>query len=114
MASVPHAREGDAGDKGGADDGTAPVIALRGAALSYGTRTVWRGLELDVRPGEFVAVLGPNGSGKTSLVKALLGREQLSAGTLTVLGRPPRAASRTCRLCAATGHALHTGDAARP
>ncbi|WP_443053732.1 metal ABC transporter ATP-binding protein [Streptomyces sp. NBC_00670] len=95
MASVPHAREGDAGTgAGGADDGTAPVIALRGAALSYGTRTVWRGLELDVRPGEFVAVLGPNGSGKTSLVKALLGREQLSAGTLTVLGRPPRAASR--------------------
>lgn len=73
---------------------TAPVISLRDAALSYGERAVWRGLELDVRPGEFLAVLGPNGSGKTSLVKALLGRQQLSAGTLTVLGRAPRDAAR--------------------
>lgn len=95
MASVPHAREGDAGTgEGGADDGAAPVVALRGAALSYGARTVWRDLELEVRPGEFVAVLGPNGSGKTSLVRALLGQWDLSAGTLTVLGRPPREVSR--------------------
>jgi zinc/manganese transport system ATP-binding protein len=66
------------------------VISLRGAALSYGDRVLWQDLDLDVRPGEFLAVLGPNGSGKTSFVRALLGQRQLSAGTLTVLGRPPR------------------------
>ncbi|MFF0435658.1 metal ABC transporter ATP-binding protein [Streptomyces sp. NPDC004327] len=88
MASVPHARQG------GRPDGGAAAISLRGAALAYGDRTVWSGLDLDVRPGEFVAVLGPNGAGKTSFVRALLGREPLSAGTLTVLGRPPRTASR--------------------
>ncbi|MEU6357595.1 ABC transporter ATP-binding protein [Streptomyces sp. NPDC047072] len=71
-----------------------PVVSLRGAALSYGARTVWRNLELDVRPGEFLAVLGPNGAGKTSFVRALLGRQPLSAGELTVLGRPPREAAR--------------------
>ncbi|MBE8477563.1 metal ABC transporter ATP-binding protein [Streptomyces justiciae] len=71
-----------------------PVISLRDAALSYGDRTVWRGVELDVRPGEFLAVLGPNGAGKTSFVRALLGQQPLSAGTLTVLGRPAREASR--------------------
>lgn len=65
------------------------VISLRGAALSYGERVLWHGLDLDVRPGEFLAVLGPNGSGKTSLVRALLGQRRLSAGRLTVLGRPP-------------------------
>ncbi|SDP05564.1 zinc/manganese transport system ATP-binding protein [Streptomyces sp. cf386] len=70
------------------------VISLRGAALSYGERVLWQGLDLDVRPGEFLAVLGPNGSGKTSFVRALLGQRQLSAGTLTVLGRPPRGGSR--------------------
>jgi zinc/manganese transport system ATP-binding protein len=75
-------------------ESAAPVISLRGAALSYGPRTVWSGLELDVRPGEFLAVLGPNGAGKTSLVKTLLGRQELSAGSLTVLGRPAREAGR--------------------
>ncbi len=73
-------------------DGT-PVVGLRGAALSYGDRTVWSGLDLDVRSGEFLAVLGPNGAGKTSFVRALLGRRPLSAGTLTVLGRPAREAA---------------------
>ncbi|GGW62508.1 ABC transporter ATP-binding protein [Streptomyces caelestis] len=92
MASLPRAREGRTDDPDrGAD---AAVISLRGAALSYGGRVLWQGLELDVRPGEFLAVLGPNGSGKTSLVRAVLGGRQLSAGTLTVLGRPPRRGSR--------------------
>ncbi|MET9760797.1 ATP-binding cassette domain-containing protein [Streptomyces sp. NPDC006372] len=67
---------------------------MRGAALSYGDRAVWSGLDLDVRPGEFLAVLGPNGAGKTSFVRALLGRRPLSAGTLTVLGRPARESAR--------------------
>ncbi|MGW4173046.1 ATP-binding cassette domain-containing protein, partial [Streptomyces chartreusis] len=70
------------------------LIRLRRAALSYGERVVWRDLDLDVRPGEFLAVLGPNGAGKTSFVRALLGQRRLSAGTLTVLGRPPRRGSR--------------------
>jgi len=86
MAAVPQPRHGDTGP--------GALISLRGAGLSYGERMVWRGLDLDVRPGEFLAVLGPNGAGKTSFVRALLGRQPLSAGTLTVLGRSPREAAR--------------------
>ncbi|MGR4880290.1 metal ABC transporter ATP-binding protein [Streptomyces sp. LARHCF249] len=71
-----------------------PVISLRGAGLAYGDRVMWRDLDLDVRPGEFLAVLGPNGSGKTSLLRVLLGRLPLTQGSLEVLGMPPGNGSR--------------------
>ncbi|MEU9890953.1 ABC transporter ATP-binding protein [Sphaerisporangium sp. NPDC051017] len=69
------------------------MISLRDAALSYGERVLWKDLTLDVEPGEFLVVLGPNGSGKTSLLRALLGEVALSAGTMTIGGRPPRRGS---------------------
>ncbi|WP_030411380.1 metal ABC transporter ATP-binding protein [Streptomyces sp. NRRL S-1448] len=81
-------------DTGRSADPGAPVIALRDATLAFGDCVLWRGLHLDVRPGEFLAVLGPNGSGKTSLLRVLLGRQHLTGGSLTVLGRPPRSGSR--------------------
>ncbi|MBG6060074.1 zinc/manganese transport system ATP-binding protein [Cryobacterium sp. MP_M5] len=65
-----------------------PVLSLRSASLAYGTRRLWHDLDLDVRPGEFLAVLGPNGTGKTSLLKTILGQERLSEGTITFLGQP--------------------------
>ena len=64
-----------------------PVIRLRGAELRFGPRLLWHDLDLDVAPGEFVAVLGPNGTGKTSLLKVLLGQNTLSAGTAEVAGQ---------------------------
>lgn len=70
-----------------------PTVRLRGAGLSYATRRLWQDVDLDVAPGEFVAVLGPNGSGKTSLVKVLLGLTPLTSGTVEVGGAPPRRGS---------------------
>ncbi|MGQ0837119.1 metal ABC transporter ATP-binding protein [Actinokineospora sp.] len=70
------------------------VVALSGARLAYGDRVLWDGLDLDVRAGEFVAVLGPNGSGKTSLLRVLLGLQKLSAGTVRVAGATPGRGNR--------------------
>ena len=69
---------------------TEPLIELRGAAVRLGSRTLWSQLDLRVAEGEFLAVLGPNGVGKTTLLKVLLGLVPLSAGTVRVNGAPPR------------------------
>ncbi|GGP35600.1 metal ABC transporter ATP-binding protein [Saccharothrix coeruleofusca] len=70
------------------------AVSLRGARLAYGDRVLWDELDLDVRPGEFLAVLGPNGSGKTSLMRVLLGLQPLSGGTVEVAGAPPGRGNR--------------------
>ena len=69
------------------------IVSLTGARLAFGDRVLWDHLDLTVRAGEFVAVLGPNGTGKTSLLKVLLGQLQLSAGTATIAGRRVEAGS---------------------
>lgn len=66
----------------------APILSLRSATLTFGERQLWQNLNLDVQAGEFLAVLGPNGTGKTSLLKTILGQQRLSAGTISFLGRP--------------------------
>jgi zinc/manganese transport system ATP-binding protein len=65
------------------------VVSLRDAAVRVGGRTLWSGVELDVGAGEFVAVLGPNGVGKSTLVKVLLGVLPTAAGEVRVLGEQP-------------------------
>ncbi|WP_201766272.1 metal ABC transporter ATP-binding protein [Leifsonia xyli] len=71
------------------------VLRLRGASLSFGARTLWSGLDLDIHAGEFVAVLGPNGSGKTSLLKTILGQQRLDSGTVELAGSPVRRGDRS-------------------
>jgi zinc/manganese transport system ATP-binding protein len=64
------------------------VVRFDHAAVQLAGRTIWSDVSLSVRPGQFVAVLGPNGVGKSTLIKAALGLVGLSAGSVTVLGRP--------------------------
>ena len=61
---------------------------LTDAKVAFGNRVLWSGLNLIVEPGEFIAVLGPNGVGKTTLLRVLLGQIPLTAGTAMVAGRP--------------------------
>jgi zinc/manganese transport system ATP-binding protein len=64
------------------------VVSLEGACLKFGQRTLWEDLDLEIKPGEFFAVLGPNGSGKTSFLKVLLGLQKLHSGKASLGGRP--------------------------
>ncbi|MET4782848.1 ATP-binding cassette domain-containing protein [Glaciihabitans sp. UYNi722] len=75
-------------------DTETPVLSLRSATLSFGDRQLWQNLNLDVQPGEFLAVLGPNGTGKTSLLKTILGQQKLTSGSIEFLGSPVGRGSR--------------------
>jgi zinc/manganese transport system ATP-binding protein len=79
-------------NRGGAvvTDEATPVLELRDAGLRVRGRTLFAGLDLAVGAGEFVAVLGPNGSGKTSLFRAILGLERIATGTIAILGEPAK------------------------
>jgi ABC-type Mn2+/Zn2+ transport system ATPase subunit len=65
----------------------APLVGATGLAAGYGGPPVLRDVTFAARPGERIAVLGPNGGGKTTLFRTLLGELRPAAGTLE---RPPR------------------------
>jgi sulfonate transport system ATP-binding protein len=48
-----------------------PVVHLRGLVRGFGTRSVLRGIDLDIEQGDFVAMLGRSGSGKSTLLRAI-------------------------------------------
>jgi zinc/manganese transport system ATP-binding protein len=65
------------------------VVEAHDAAVQLGRRALWSGVNLTLAPGEFMAVLGPNGVGKTTLLRVALGQLSLSAGEVLVLGKAP-------------------------
>ena len=69
---------------------TPPVISARNLRLTLGDGPaaveILRGIDLDVASGETLALLGPSGSGKSSLMAVLTGLERATSGTLTVAG----------------------------
>ena len=67
--------------------GERAVVPIGAASISA-VATVWRDVDLDIPEREFVAILGPNGVGKSTLLNAILGLVPLTEGEITVLGRP--------------------------
>lgn len=66
------------------------VLSIKNGTVRFGKRTLWEALDLTVKPGEFLAILGPNGTGKTSMLKVLLGLNELASGTIKIQGDLPR------------------------
>lgn len=62
------------------------TVELRGVVRRFGQRAVLNGIDLTFRPSEFVAVLGPSGTGKTTLLRLLAGLDQPDGGTVQVDG----------------------------
>jgi len=64
-----------------------PLVRVRGLVNRFGTQTVHRGLDLDVRRGEILGVVGGSGSGKSVLMRAILGLREPDAGAIEVFGQ---------------------------
>lgn len=73
---------------------SAALLAARGIRFGYGEREVLSGVDLEVGEGEVAILLGPNGVGKSTLLKILSGLLPPSAGEAALLGRPPASYGR--------------------
>lgn len=67
-----------------------PILQARGLVKRYGRVTALAGADLELYPGEILAVIGDNGAGKSSLIKALSGALEPDAGEILVEGAPVR------------------------
>jgi D-xylose transport system ATP-binding protein len=68
-------------------EGTQPVLSLRGISKTFGAVAALTDVDLDVAPGEVMALVGDNGAGKSTLVKVLAGVHAPDSGTITFEGR---------------------------
>lgn len=64
------------------------MIDIRGVTKSFSGREVLRGVDLEVQTGRVTAIVGPNGTGKTTLIKCLLGLTRVGGGRIMVDGVP--------------------------
>lgn len=70
-----------------------PVIETKKVWVHYGDSCALRDISLTVRERDFLGIIGPNGGGKSTLLKALLGLLEPSGGQIRVFGLPPRQAA---------------------
>ncbi|MBA2674446.1 ABC transporter ATP-binding protein [Ramlibacter sp.] len=69
---------------------TTPALSAAGLGMRYGSKHVLDGLDLEVRRGEILALLGANGAGKTTLLSILTGLRRPGAGQVRVFGQDPQ------------------------
>jgi heme exporter protein A len=88
------------------------MIEVRRLVKRFGMKTILRGLDFEVQPGEFVALLGPNGSGKTTFLRILASLSRPSLGEVSVAGYrlPDQAAAVRARLGVVSHLPLLYGD----
>lgn len=71
-----------------------PVVRITGVTYFYGDTVVFNGIDLTVEQRDFLVIHGPNGGGKTTLLKLIMGVLRPERGTIEVFGGPPVSASR--------------------
>ena len=69
---------------------TSPIISVRGLVNQFGEQVVHGGLDLEVMPGEILGVVGGSGTGKSVLMRSILGLREPDAGEIEVLGTNAR------------------------
>ncbi|MET9454141.1 ABC transporter ATP-binding protein [Streptomyces canus] len=78
--------------------GTEAAVAFRGAVKTFGAVRAVDGIDLEIAPGETVALLGRNGAGKSTTISLLLGLNEPDAGTVRLFGAAPSDAVRAGRV----------------
>lgn len=74
------------------------AIVAAGLSIRRGSSTVLKNLDCSIRPGAITGLLGPSGSGKTTLMRAMVGLQRISAGSICVLGKPASDAELRSRI----------------
>lgn len=74
------------------------AIAVSNLSFAYNGHNVLTNVSLDIQQGEYVGVIGPNGGGKTTFLKLVLGLLQPTKGALTLFGQPSRKARKFGRI----------------
>jgi ribose transport system ATP-binding protein len=67
---------------------TPPILTMRGVQKRFGSTHALRGVDLDIHPGQILALIGENGAGKSTLMKILSGAHKPDAGQMTLAGQP--------------------------
>ena len=71
-----------------------PDVCFKDVSLNFGNVSVLKNVNFDIERGEIVSLLGPNGGGKTTILRLILGLIRSTHGTITVFGLPPESARR--------------------
>jgi ABC-2 type transport system ATP-binding protein len=74
------------------------ILGIDNVSLSYGRTPVLKGISLKIQPGETFGLIGLNGAGKTSLIKAILGLRPQNGGDIHIFGAPPADRAARARL----------------
>lgn len=70
-----------------------PIVEIKNVSFAYSGQPVLQDVSLDIQLGDFIALIGPNGGGKTTLLKLILGLLKPNRGTIKVMGEATQKAS---------------------